>query len=46
MALTATAAKTLRSDVAHVIGMSDELVASRPPVKSNVMHVVVSFSSV
>ena len=46
MALTATATKTLRRDVARIIDMSDELVVSRLPVKSNVMYVVVPFSSI
>ncbi len=36
MALTATATKTLRRDIARIIGMRNELIVSRPPVKSNV----------
>ncbi len=46
MALTATATKTLRRDIARIIGMRNELIVSRPPVKSNVMYTVVQTSSV
>ncbi len=35
MALTATATKTLRRDIARIIGMRNELIVARP-VKSNV----------
>ncbi len=42
MALTATATKTLRRDVARIIGMRSEL--SRPPVKLNIMYSVVQSS--
>ena len=44
MALTATATKTLRRDVSRIIGMRNELVVSKPPVKSN-MYAVVPFST-
>ncbi len=46
MALTATATKTLRRDIACIIGMRNELIVSQPPVKSNVMYSVVQTSSV
>ena len=45
MALTATASKTLRRDVARIIGMRNELVVSRPPLKLNIMYSVVESSS-
>ncbi len=47
MVLTATATKTLRRYIARTIGMRNELIVSRPPVKSNVMlYSVVQTSSV
>ena len=45
MALTATATETLRRDVSRIIGMRNELVVSKPPVKSNIMYAVVPFST-
>ena len=45
MALTATATKTLRRDVSRIIGMRNELVVSKPPMKSNIMYAVVPFST-
>ena len=45
MALTATATETLRRDVSRIIGMRNELVVSKPPVKSNIMCAVVPFST-
>ena len=44
MALTATATKTPRRGVSRIIGMRNELVVSKPPVKSN-MYAVVPFST-
>ena len=46
MALTATATKKLRTDVARIIGMRNELVVSKPPMKSNLMYAVVPFSTI
>lgn len=46
MAITATATRKLRTDVSRIIGMRNELVVSKPPMKSNLMYAVVPFSTV
>lgn len=45
MALTATAMKVLRFDVARIIGMQNELVAAVNPCTSNIMYAISSFTS-
>ena len=45
MALTATATVKLRKDVARVIGMTNELVISKPPTQKNFMYCVTHFST-
>ena len=46
MALTATATKDLRIQVARIIEMQDELVVSVNPCKSNIMYAIGSFSTI
>lgn len=46
MALTATATVKLRKDASRIIGMRNELVVSKSPCRSNIMYMVVAFSSI
>ena len=46
MALTATATKQLRIEVAQMIGMKNELVVSISPCKANIMYSVGSFTTI
>ena len=46
MALTATASKNLRVEVAKTLGMKSEIVVSISPCKANIMYAVSSFTSV
>ena len=45
MALTATAMKQLRYDVARVLGVSGETVVARSPSKDNIMYTAINFKS-
>lgn len=46
MALTATATRKLRREVASTIGMTNELVISTSPCKANIMYGIATFSSI
>ena len=45
MALTATATKQLRYDVARVLGMTGETVVAHSPSKDNIMYTAINFKS-